>query len=112
MIHQSPMHEFVSSQIGRDARTAVLDRKSLRGGSEAASVTLVTVRLRDETGRARLFRFVAKELRGRPIREAAVYRKLAAIHARDFSPRLLGVDDAGPNYVTLYIEAITRVSAW
>lgn len=86
--------------------------RTLRGGSEAAAVTLITARHRDDRGRRRLFRCVSKTLVGRPMREAEAYECLTAVYANGFSPQLLGVDRSAPNSATIYLEAINQPCAW
>jgi aminoglycoside phosphotransferase (APT) family kinase protein len=94
------------------ARDIQIESKPLRGGSEASGVTLMTVRYRNPSHRQQMIRLVAKQLTGRPAREAMVYQHLVAAHARDLAPRLLAVERTGPEDVLLLIEAVRRTSSW
>ncbi|MBM1173760.1 phosphotransferase [Microvirga arabica] len=89
-----------------------IEGKPLRGGIEASGVTLVTVRYRSHSHRQQMFRLVAKQLTGRPAREAAVYQGLVAAHARNLAPGLLAVEESGPGNVLLLIEAVRRTTSW
>lgn len=94
------------------ARDPHIEARPLRGGIEASGVTLVTVRYRNHSNRQQVFRLVAKHLTGRPVREAAVYQRLVAAHARNLAPRLLAVEGCGSGDILLLIEAVRRTTSW
>jgi len=105
-------HRLLGQLAGGELQDAAITCKPLTGGTEASGVTLITARYRDDRGRARMLRFVSKELHGRPAREAAVYEHLVNVHARDLAPRLLAVERVGPDAAFLFLEAIRRANAW
>ena len=107
-----PTAAWMERLAGEPMREASIERKPLAGGLEAPEVALVTARYRDGANRRRMLRFVLKRLEGRAVREAAAYEQLAARHAADLSPRLLGVEHAAPDRALLCIEAVRPVRAW
>jgi len=90
----------------------LVEGKTLRGGIEASGVTLVTVRYRNQSNHQKMLRLVAKQLTGRPMREAAVYQRLVAAHAQHLAPRLLAVEGTGSGDILLVIEAVRRTASW
>jgi hypothetical protein len=86
--------------------------RRLGGGLEAAAVTRVGARYRDERGRSRSLAVVLKRIVGDAGREALLYERLVAPHAAALSPQLLGLDRSGPGETTLYLEAVNRSGAW
>jgi hypothetical protein len=103
---------WVERLAGERMREVSVERKALTGGLEAPEVALVTARYRDGWNRPRMLRFVLKWLAGRAVREAEAYEQLAARHAPDLSPQLLGIEHSAPDRALLCIEAVRRVSAW
>lgn len=106
------VYEILGRLTGEKLRDAAIERKVLGGGIEASEVALVTARYRDAVGRAKLLRFVLKQLAGRPAREADVYERLAAPYAGDLAPRLLAVERSEPDRTLLFVEALRRANAW
>lgn len=92
--------------------TADVEHRRLAGGLESGDAIQWTARYRDGDGRHRKQTHVFKELRGRAVREAAVYQRLATRHAAGASPRVLGVEHAGPDRALLWLQALRRTCAW
>ena len=107
-----PIRSWLERLAGEPMREMSIQQKVLTGGLEAPEVALVTARYRNRWNRPRMLRFVLKRLHGRAVREAAAYERLAARHAADLSPRLLGAEYAAPDRALLCIEAVRRVRAW
>lgn len=84
----------------------------LRGGTESAAVVLVTARGQDRAGRARSVRAVAKQLRGRALRERAVYESVLPRASRRVAPKLLGATLGEGGSAWLFLEAIRKAEAW
>lgn len=103
---------FLQRQEGAPPLELQLQVRVLRGGLMAAAVHHVSARFRDRLGRARTVTFVMKLLEGAAVREALVYERLVASHARGMAPRLLGLEANGSGRQVLFLEAIRRASAW
>lgn len=103
---------MLAKLVGEPAQDLIVQRKVIRAGIEASGVALVTVRYGTQSGRPKMLRCIAKQLTGRPAREAAVYEHLVPAHARHLAPQLLAVEHTGDGGAILLIEAIHRLSAW
>jgi hypothetical protein len=107
-----PIRRCVEQAAGELPRDLRFESRTLSGGLEASQVALVTARFSDASGRPRMLRLVCKHLHGRAAREAVVYECLAAKHAADISPQLMGVERLGPDHAVLCLEAVRRTCAW
>jgi hypothetical protein len=107
-----PVSAWVEELLGQRLDQARLEAKPLRGGMDAASVSLVSIRYADTAGRQSVFRYVRKQLDGPRQREAIVHRQLAARYAANSSPRLYAVEHERAERALLCVEAIRRVRAW
>jgi aminoglycoside phosphotransferase (APT) family kinase protein len=107
-----PIRAWAERLVPEPIRVISIEQKPLTGGMESPGVLLVTARFRDRSNRSRMFRFVAKQLYGRAAREAAAYERLAAKHAADVSPQLLGIEHTAPDRALLCIEAVRQIKAW
>lgn len=104
--------QMLAKLVGEPAQDLIVQRNAIRGGIEASGIALVTVRYGIQSGRPKMLRCVAKQLTGRPAREAAVYEHLVPAHARHLAPQLLAVEHTESGGAILLIEAIDRLSAW
>jgi aminoglycoside phosphotransferase (APT) family kinase protein len=106
------LDHMLAKLAGESMRELIVESRTIRGGVEASVVALVTVRYQTQFGRSKMLRCVAKQLTGRPAREAAVYEHLVPAHAQHLAPRLLAVEHTGDGGAILLIEAIRRAKAW
>jgi hypothetical protein len=106
------INHMLAKLVSEPAQDLIVQSKAIRGGVEASRVVLVTVRYGIQSGRPKMLRCVAKQLTGRPAREAAVYENLVPAHARHLAPQLLAVEHTANGGAILLVEAIRRVRAW
>jgi hypothetical protein len=93
-------------------RELELEHTQLRGGLEAAGVSQVAARYRDQAGRRRVFTCVIKRVAGAAARELRVYRHVLASHAPSMAPRLLASHEPAADSAVLYLELLRRTKAW
>jgi hypothetical protein len=87
----SSSQAVVAQQAGVPPNAISLAATPLKGGTEAELILLLTARYRDALGRQRAKQIVVKQLSGRAVREAAVYRALRERRARLAAPNLLAL---------------------
>jgi hypothetical protein len=102
---------IVTEATGSPVRELRLSARPLRGGLDGGAVTEILARFRDERGRARSFRLVAKRLAGPSVREADAYERLVARHAERLGPRILRIS-RGRDGAVLYMAADRRRAGW
>lgn len=104
-LFSAPIHELT------------VERKRLRGGLEAASVSHVVARFGDRAGRRHVFSFVEKQLSGRAVREASVYALLPRM-PEGLAPRLFASEGLAParpdtpERVVMYMEPVRTARVW
>jgi hypothetical protein len=103
---------LLSRAHGKPLRELQLERRPLRGGLEASSITRVRARYRDALGHRRMFTLVVKRLVGTAAREAMVYERLVTPYAEGLSPRVLASEHPVQGGAVLYLEALRPVSSW
>jgi len=103
---------FLHQLEGAPARRLRLKRRPLQGGLQAEAVLQVAAHFRGRLGHARSLTFVMKRLSGTAAREALVYERLVAAHARHLAPRLLSAERLAEEQWVLFLEAVERVDPW
>jgi hypothetical protein len=109
-IESARVADFVSRSYAVESSEIHLDTRPLRGGLEAAGVERVVARFSHGYKR-RTATFVVKRLDGPARREADLYREFLASE-QTMAPRLLGIDQVGPETDYLYLEYVRRARAW
>src|SRR5690606_15059129 len=116
MVRDEALHGWVSalirSRFGKEPHGLELTRSRIRVGLESPAVERIVTRYRDPRGRARSFRFIAKQLLGAALREAHVYSKVVGPTRLAVAPDLLAVKAADERAAILLLEDVRRVSAW
>ncbi len=97
---------------GSTARDLRLHLVPLSGGAEAQRVLRVTARYRNSQARLCSRAAVVKVLRGRPAREAEIYRTFVARSVPGLAPRFLSAPRLVDGRVLLFVEAVRRREAW
>ena len=107
-----PIYGILERLNGQRPRSLRLRAKPMRGGLEASVLLRVSADYEDGRGRRRIFTVVVKRLEGPIAREAAIYQRLVAAHARQIAPRLLAVDDQLDNRSVMYLEWVRPANNW
>ena len=106
------VHALLAHRHDSTPRDLLLERQPLRGGLEAASITRVAARYRDQRGHRQVVTLVVKRLSGAAAREALVYQHVLAPHPERLAPGFLGADQQGPDRSVLFLEALRPVRRW
>ena len=110
--HDVPsVRAMLARMHGADPGELLLERRLIRGGLEAASVSRLSVRYRDARGKRQVRTMIVKHLVGSATREVGVYRALLSTLPA-LTPRLLAADERRAGEAVLFLEALRPVSRW
>ncbi len=103
---------YVSTLLGPGAELFDIQAQPLAGGLVAEFVWRLRLSYADVHGVRRSRDMVVKQLDATNAREARIYQALAETPARDFIPRLCGVEAQPRNTACLYLELVEAKSVW
>jgi Ser/Thr protein kinase RdoA (MazF antagonist) len=104
--------QAIARRTGEAPNSLRLRVTPLTGGLVSESVQSVAAHYVDGRGRARLERFVVKQLAGEARREAAIYRGLMRSAVRQLAPALVSIDADEHGTVQLVIQQVVPCHRW